>query len=423
MSENESNSPLRRLQEALGNQDFCLSGYRQPSEALAYETMRTLDDLFCGYLMEPSRTVDNRERQFRTLSSWGVNHALRRIVPKVPPTRVFRDFASHEAIQTQADDFVFNCGVLELAERFEGRLREGILSGELRPYPVPEREGMSQILILRSVVPSSSDEEIGMAGLRWASSMRMAEDAAEERRLENRHIELEPELARRVSLTDGWRTSYSSTKELDDHFRQCARLYLRRIFSQDMIGPDDVIGGRPFARYTEVLTSLSGQSQKQIAFATILKVRHPSAHIRNLLTSHSGREAFIESVARSLDADRIEIETILKSLILTGDNLDIHTGGASTAWAPVVQASTDTLLLPIYGLDINPFLFLLTDLRHRYEADWFRVANNRERRWIEDIEQLFTGPRWQTHGRNLRLREDGKDITDIDFAAFERNAN
>jgi hypothetical protein len=88
-----------------------------------------------------------------------------------------------------------------------------------------------------------------------------------------------------------------------------------------------------------------------------------------------------------------------------------------------VQASAHALLLPIYGLDINPFLFLFTELRTRHEKDWFRIANNRERRWIEEIERLFQGPRWQIHRRNLRLREGGKDLTDIDFAVYDRKNN
>src|SRR5690606_20286439 len=73
--------------------------------------------------------------------------------------------------------------------------------------------------------------------------------------------------------------------------------------------------------------------------------------------------------------------------------------------------------------DINPFLFLLTDLRYRHEADWFRAANNRERRWIDELEGLFPRPRWRTHGRNLRLQEAGKVLTDIDFAAYDPSAN
>ncbi|RUU60285.1 hypothetical protein [Mesorhizobium sp. M2C.T.Ca.TU.002.02.1.1] len=421
--ENKGSAALKRLREAIDEQRAYLGAYEQPSEPLAYETLRAIDDLFCRDLMEPARPIQADERRFRALSTWGVNHALRRIVPKVADPRPTRVFPSHGVIQAQADDFIFNCAALELGGRFEGWLRDGILTGELRRYPNPVRPGMTDILVLKSALSSISDEEIGRAGLRWASNLTMAKDRSWERRLIQRHKKIEPELRQNVELTDGWRMIYSSSREIDEYFMEWGRLYLRRIFSQDMIGLDDLLGGRPFSRYVEVLTTLSGQSQKHIAFAAILLARHPSLHIRNLLTTHGPRETFITSLAQSMDADRGEIEAILASFILSGDNLDVHTGTGDTAWAPMVQASKHSLLLPVYGLDINPFLFLLTDLRTRYEKDWFRVANNRERRWIEEIRSLFNGPRWQTHGRNLRLREAGKDLTDIDFALFDRKTN
>jgi hypothetical protein len=202
-----------------------------------------------------------------------------------------------------------------------------------------------------------------------------------------------------------------------------ARLYLRRIFSQDLLRTGDMIGGRPFSRYLEVLTALSARSQKHIAFAAILRARHPSVHIRNLLTTYCPHHLFLESLASYLNAERQEIENILRSFILSGENLDAHTRGGESTWAPAVQASTHMLLLPTYGLDINPFLFLLTDLRFRYESDWFRVANSRERRWADEMADLFPPTEWQTQRRNLRLREDGKDLTDIDFAAYDKGGN
>jgi hypothetical protein len=414
---------LARLRKALEVQRAYLSGYEKPSEPLTYETLRTLDDLFMRDLMEPERSVDTIDHQFRMISAWGVNHALRRILPKDPLSRPFRDFPSQAPRQAQADDFVFNCATLGLSERFEGWLREGILAAELRVQSNQEQQENGEVLVLRGVASSYSDEEIGLAGLRWAGEQTLVEDRSFELVLEARHRKLEPLLDRSVELVDGWRMIYKSTKEIDDHFLEWGQFYLRRKFSQDMIGPNDVIGGRPFSRYIEVLTALSGRSQKHIAFAAILLGRYPFVHIRNLLTSHSQRASFIESLARYLDADRSEIESIMASFILTGDNLEVHTQSGETAWAPIVQASTNTLILPTYGLDINPFLFLLTDLRSRYEKDWFRIANNRERRWVEEIEQLFDDPRWQTHARSLRLREDGKDLTDIDFALYERTAN
>ena len=110
--------PLKRLAQAIGAQREYLKAYEKPSEPVVYETLRTLDDLFCQDLMEPDRRLPKNERRFRSLSTWGVDHALRRIVPKAPPAGPFRNFPSREPVQGQADDFVFNCGVLCLAERF-----------------------------------------------------------------------------------------------------------------------------------------------------------------------------------------------------------------------------------------------------------------------------------------------------------------
>lgn len=416
-TEYNDSQALNRLQQAIDHQRRYLAAYEKPAEPLAFETLRTFDDLFCRDLMQPKRKVDRSERLFRSLSSWGVNHALQRIIPRVPAESDFRDFPSHDTIQAQADDFVFHCGVLARAERLEGWLREGLLRAKLRVHPPTRPGGITEVLALRSAVPSYLDEEIGLAGLRWASDRVTTQDRPWERRLEKRHKELSLELERRVVLADGWRTSYLSSREIDEYFMEWARLYLRRIFSQDMIAPEGSIGGRPFSRYLEVLSALSARSQKQIAFAAILLARHPSAHIRNLLTTHMRREWFLESLALDIDGDKAEMAAISESFILSGANLDVHTKGGA-AWAPIVQASAGELLLPVYGLDINPFLFLLTDLRSRYEADWFRIANNRERRWIEELEMLFGAPRWRTHGQNLRLRRDGRELTDIDFAAF-----
>jgi hypothetical protein len=107
--ESKQDLALERLRKALEVQRTYLSGYEKPSEPIAYETLRTLDDLFMRDLMEPERSVETFDRQFRAISAWGVNHALRRIIPKIPLSRPFRDFPSEATIQAQADDFVFNC--------------------------------------------------------------------------------------------------------------------------------------------------------------------------------------------------------------------------------------------------------------------------------------------------------------------------
>ena len=408
------------LRTAIENERAYLTAYEQPSEPITYEVLRTLDDIFCRDLMEPTRAIAQDERLFKTISSWGVNHALRRVIPLSPANGPFRDFPSTAATQDRANDFIVHCGALAVGERLLGWLEEGLLTGEVRPYP---NEFKDHILVLRDSADSCHDEEIGRAGMRWASDLVWQEGLGAEVALEERYRDIAPELEQRAKLEGDWRITYSTTPEIDAYFAEWGRHYLRRIFSQDLIGDDDSIGGRPFSRYLDVLSALSGRSQKHLAFAAVALGRHPSVHIRNLLATPYPRVEFINSLAEYMKADRDEISSILTSLVLSGDNLEVHTRGGDVAWAPIVQASSDWLILPNFGIDINPFLFLLTDLRFRYETDWFRIANNRERRWIDELQDIFARYRWWTHRRNIQIRDEGRVVTDIDFAAYDVGSN
>ena len=87
-----------RLANALALQRDYLKAYEKPSEPVVYETLRTLDDLFCRDLMEPDRRAPKDERIFRSLSTWGVDYALSRIVPRTPSVQPFRNFPSGEPV-------------------------------------------------------------------------------------------------------------------------------------------------------------------------------------------------------------------------------------------------------------------------------------------------------------------------------------
>lgn len=419
----ENTNPVERLRGAMEQQRAYLRAYEQRAETLTYETLRGLDDIFCRDLMEPYRTVSKTDRMFRDISTWGINNALARLVPQKPTSGPFRDFASRESAQSQVDDFLFSCGALELASRYEGWLTDGIVEGEVQRHPGEQPDEAVEVLILRKKASSYFEEGIGFSGLRSSAERIVALDRGKEMRLERQHRRLKRELASRVELVDGWRVNYVATPELDAYFLDWARLYLRRMYSQELIGAEDLIGGRPFSDYVEVLSRLSGRSQMRIAFAAILKARHPTAHLRNLLTSYCGRADLVQALADDLDAELSTIESILSCLTLGPDNLATHTAGGDPTWAPIVQASEANLILPVYGIDINPFAFLLADLRARHERDWFRVANRREERWLDELEQLFVGDRWKSKVRNLRIREGGRDITDIDFVVYDQKAN
>jgi hypothetical protein len=104
-------------------------------------------------------------------------------------------------------------------------------------------------------------------------------------------------------------------------------------------------------------------------------------------------------------------------------NKVFHVNSASTAWAPLVRVTHESYLLPMFGLEINPFLFLLNDLRTRYPKDWHEAANNREGRWLHDLRNVFVGDRWTVAKANVVLRDGPRTVTDIDFLAYDEENN
>jgi hypothetical protein len=412
-------SPIDRLGRAIGETRDYLKAWEQPSANTAFETVRCLDDLFCRELFEPKRHLPQSARKQRSIMGWGTNQALSRIIPEQPATKPFRLYESRPEHQAQADDFLFVAGSLELGVRTHWWLKEGLVSGQIERLNNPDMPAIDDLLHLKTQKASHYDELIGMDGLRWASENRRRASRPAERTLEARHAELVPELRKRVTTPTGWGIGYTTTSEIDNYFLEWGRLYLGRMFGSDMLGPTDIIGGRPYSRWQELLAVLSGRAQKHIAYSALLKARHPELHIRNLLTAHAPIEPFTRGVASQMGADYAEIEMMLRSLTLSGENRKVHTSANDPAWAPLIQASADSFILPIYGIDINPHLFLLDDLKARFANDWFRAVNNRETRWIEELTELFSGARWKTNGRNLRLRDGSRDQTDIDFALLD----
>lgn len=414
------NPALDRLHAAIADQRRQADEWRKPSALITLEAVRALDDLFCRELFEEGHRAPADAQAFRTILTWGGNQALQRVLPTAVETRPHRFLASSSNSAAKMDDFLFECAALQLGERYAAWLRDGLVQGRVRTFPKLDEPGNLDVIELTNVQARAHDEEIGRNGLRWASARTAAIRSADERRLRQRHRKLYRELSDRVFAVDDWTIGYQSTPNIDAYFAEWARLYLERFYAQDLLGADDRIGGRPFSAYMAVLTVLSTRAHKHIAFAQILLRKRPELSLRNLLTGVTGYDRLVKAVASVLDADEREVAEILNALTLGPGNAAVHLSETGTCWAPLVRTTEDAIVLPIYGLDINPVLFLLTDLRSRYSNDWAVMANRREGRWIQELAEQFNSPRWAFNDKNLKLKHDGKDVTDIDFAVFDR---
>lgn len=155
----------------------------------------------------------------------------------------------------------------------------------------------------------------------------------------------------------------------------------------------------------------------------MMKRRHPQLLLRDILTTYCDYQEFVVLLSRHLDAETLHIQKLLSSLTLEPLNKDTHLRSSDTAWAPAVRCNANNILLPLYGLEINPFLFLLTDLKSRYPSDWFAAANRREERWLAELRSIFPPGRWRTSIKPIAIRNGKRSVTDLDFVAYDTRSN
>jgi hypothetical protein len=250
--------------------------------------------------------------------------------------------------------------------------------------------------------------------------MTVAEDRQKEKALELRHLEILPSLIN--YLRSNTPPEEPPFNDVDDYFREWAVLYLRRISFRDMLDDNDHFGGRPYSAYIAVLEALSAISQQRLCYAGLCNADDPKVGIRNLMTGGVFRDDLVEGVANFLQATRESISDILDHLTLSPENSKEHLKRGMPTLAPVVRISQDFVVLPMYGLELNPFSFLWTELRRRYEKEWFEAANRRESRWISQLREQFPSPRWRCMD-GVNIKRDGKVVTDIDFVVYDADCS
>jgi len=410
------------LRRGIEHQRKFVDEWRGSSEVLLFEAVRAIDYVFCAELFE-IKPVGETDERYTSLQTWGTNKTLARVMPKALGYDAFRLFPSKPSTQDPMDELLFHSGILESAEMLDEWLTDGLVSGYVDVIPKGNAANVQNLVILKTDDPSLFREIVAHEHRKWMSDLIMESDKKHEAGLQERLDALLPELDRRVSVDHGWGMRYTSSAEIDAYFLDCAKWYLRRIWGSDILGPDEKIGGRPFSEYLGVLTALSSRCQKQGCFANLLMQRHPQLDLRNLLTTFAPYDEFLAGLAVFLDADRLQIQQLLSSLTLEPANREVHLSRRETTWAPIIRSSANYCILPMYGLDINPFLFLMRDLAAKYPDDWSRLANTREARWRAEFDELFKSSRWTTARKGFDLRDDEVTVTDLDHVIYDSETN
>ncbi len=411
---------LGLLDRSIRQQRALVRRWKQPKSPLLFELLRALDYLFVADILEPPRS-NIVEVATRSIQSFGVNAALAMMVPERLHSENFSFFQSSPIAQRQSDDLLFRCGALQRAIKFRHEMKYGLLDSSISNLRNSKNKTPGIILELHPRSEEYRSEHVAYSSRAWLQNLQYKGDKPMEEALEREHLAILPDLVKNVQKFQNWGIAYKTSREIDDYFLEWGRLYLRRMWGQDLIGLDDRIGSDKYNEYLGVLVGLAGRAQKHLCYTSILSRRHPELNYRNLLTTFAPYHDFLYALARHLDADQVQVQRICESLTLSPFNKNIHTASGDTAWAPLVRSSNSHIILPVFGLEHWPFRFLLRDLKAKYERDWFAAANRREGRWQAELSDLFISPRWSVIPRGVDLKNDGRIATDVDFILVDQN--
>ena len=154
----DANNPMMDIEEdnldvlrnAIEKHSLFVDRWAKPVETLLFETIRAIDNLFMQEIFLSEDSPERLATPEYLISTYGVNQALARMIPEVMSDGPFRLFPSTALTQSKANEFVFQCGILERARILCGWLEDNLLTARLDPPSEMTNFGIKKILVLKT---------------------------------------------------------------------------------------------------------------------------------------------------------------------------------------------------------------------------------------------------------------------------------
>jgi hypothetical protein len=223
---------------------------------------------------------------------------------------------------------------------------------------------------------------------------------------------------------------YDAHPDLDDFFFGLASMEIQNQPGWDTFNWRLKFGDVPMQKYTLAATYFLSLALKHEKFAEALIEKAPEIRLRDVLTITRPRQLFEDLLIEALDRygpayegytplTRDEARTILKVLSVSRRDLDI----LSSTMSPLpflIEFSDTAWVTSIASVQIGAIEFLLNSLRHHFSADYDRNQQTREGSMQKALRRFLNEYLPGLHMvDNVAIRQDGKVLTDIDFAAVD----
>ncbi|ENO80991.1 hypothetical protein B447_09903 [Thauera sp. 27] len=323
--------------------------------------------------------------------------------------------------------------VLELASAL-GMIQHGRRIAQYVAMGVGEisegEQGEFNVMLPEKLVNSSGHEQDVLEGFTSESKKRF------ERLMQVEPIrKLEREVGEKLSaLVRPWGThfiGYDADPLLDDYFFGLAYHSIQLQEGFDSFHYALRFGGVRYQHYVLALTFLLSNSMRHERFAEALVNKDGSIRLENVLTITSDVEPFIADLREAVnyfgsaydDFEELgvdEARTVFDVLSCGRHSLELVSAPGSPT-PLIVQCSEQGFIRCLSGARSEPVRYMLEALRLRFQKDYDRNQCSREVSLQKAVKRIlgasFNGLEFI---ENLKVKSDGKMLTDIDLVVIER---
>jgi hypothetical protein len=227
---------------------------------------------------------------------------------------------------------------------------------------------------------------------------------------------------------------YDSDPKLDVYFFGLAYNEITLSKGFDTFHFSDPFGGITFQNFKLAAAFIISAAMRHRAFARALREKDPSIRIEDILTVSVTTENFVEGMRDFINYFGEPMEghvpvtdedarAIFETLSISRRNLDLlDRPGAPIP--PLVQCSDGHVIRPLAGATTDVMLFLLNSLQHSFRRDYDRAQMAREGAMQRALERTLRTAIPDLQFRpNIKLRRNGKVLTDLDLVVMDPSRN
>lgn len=385
------------------------TSWRGHERVLMLELVRALDQAAFAFKMAPNRNELLKHDEFRHAILRGAAFALRPLleslgddpnpVPWGPTT---------PNLSTIADQHLGNCGYLAGLERLVALERHGLA----------ETTFTSEDHLIVEVA-SADDELAELEAGAWLSNLARTRLAAAESRMAAIKHEVAIKIDSYTSVDRGWFLKYDPDWEMIEYYRNYAAILAAGTAEGRALPAGALLGGRSFENWTDTSLKSLGRMLHHIACATRMKATTPHLEMRNLLTVFA-RKDDVSAIWQEGGETKEWANRIIAGLTLDSEAAVAAERDYEIPVPYYIDFGRHFVLLPIFGGLLNAHAGLVSHLRRVYRTDWDRAVGTRETVFRNDLQELFSPPRYLIAERGMRLRRpNGSELTDLDAIVLD----